>query len=105
MEGKAARGRLIGKILRRRPSSPLPLSRAPRGLQTFCRAGMRLVPLSRQVFSEAAAMTRQSARGLRASDALHLAAALEAGVMTIATLDTVMARNAKRLKLKTVEFQ
>ena len=49
-------------------------------------------------------MAGQSAHGLRSSDALHLAVAREIGAKTIATLDATMAGNAKRLKLKTVDF-
>ncbi len=49
-------------------------------------------------------MARQSAHGLRSSDALHLAVALEIGAKTIATLDATMTSNAKRFKMKTVAF-
>ena len=41
---------------------------------------------------------------LRAGDALHLACAERAGAKGVATLDEVMARNARRLKLKPVAF-
>lgn len=75
-----------------------------RSFETFCRSGLRLAPVSRRAFEGAAKMVRQSAHGLRSSDALHLAAALEIGAKTIATLDATMAGNAKRLKLKTVDF-
>ena len=75
-----------------------------RSFETFCQAGLRLAPVSRRAFDEAAKMARQPEYGLRSSDALHLAVACEIGVKTIATLDTVMASNAKRLKIKTVEF-
>ena len=62
------------------------------------------MPVSRQAFESAAKMTRESAHGLRAGDALHLAAALEIGAQTIATLDAVMSANAKRLKMTVVAF-
>ena len=75
-----------------------------RSFETFCRAGLRLASVSRRAFAEAAKMARQPAHGLRSSDALHLAVALEIGANTIATLDSMMASNAKRLKIKTVEF-
>ena len=75
-----------------------------RSFETFCQAGLRLAPVSRQAFEEAAKMARQPMHGLRSSDALHLAVALEIGAKTIATLDTMMASNAKRLKMKAVEF-
>ena len=75
-----------------------------RGFETFCASGLRLAPVSRNAFREAAKMIRDPAHGLRASDALHLAVAIEIGAKTIATLDANMASNAKRLKLKTVAF-
>jgi hypothetical protein len=62
--------------------------------------GMRIIPVSRAAFREAAQLSKQHRHGLRAADALHLATALEAGAASIATLDTVLAVNAKRLKLK-----
>ncbi len=61
--------------------------------------GTRLIPVSRTAFRRAAELARQYRHGLRAADALHLAAALEAGATSIATLDGIMASNAKRLKL------
>jgi predicted nucleic acid-binding protein len=45
-----------------------------------------------------------AAHGLRAGDALHLAVAEAAGVLQMATLDDVLARNAHRLQIKTVPF-
>ena len=75
-----------------------------RSFETFCQTGLRLAPVSRQAFAEAASMTRRATHGLRAGDALHLAVALEIGAKTLATLDIMMAGNAKRLKLQTVDF-
>jgi uncharacterized protein len=63
-------------------------------------SGLRLIPVSRAAFREAAGLAKQHRYGLRAADALHLATALEAGANSVATLDGVMATNAKRLKLK-----
>jgi predicted nucleic acid-binding protein len=62
--------------------------------------GLRIIPVSRSAFREAAHLARQHRHGLRAADALHLATALEAGAASMATLDAVLATNAKRLKLK-----
>jgi predicted nucleic acid-binding protein len=45
-------------------------------------------------------LTLDAASGLRAGDALHLAAALGIKAKSIATLDEVLAKNAKRMKLK-----
>jgi len=42
--------------------------------------------------------------GSRASEALHLAAALSAKAKSMATLDEVLARNAKQMKMKAVVF-
>ena len=75
-----------------------------RSFETFFRSGLRVMPVSRDTFEAAAKMAREPAHGLRAGDALHLAAALEMGARTIATLDTVMSANAKRLKMKVVAF-
>ena len=75
-----------------------------RSFGAFCRSGLRLGTVSRRAFEEAARMARQPAYGLRSGDALHLAVAREISASTIATLDTTMARRAKRLKMKTVEF-
>lgn len=75
-----------------------------REFEAFCGAGLRLLPLSRGAFREAAVLARQHGHGLRAGDALHLAAALEAGVKVLATLDANQAANARRLRLRTVGF-
>jgi len=47
-------------------------------------------------------MAMDAAAGLRAGDALHLACALEAKAQGIVTLDTILAKNATRFKLKLV---
>jgi predicted nucleic acid-binding protein len=61
----------------------------------FCKSGLRLLPVSRKAFTEAAGMARNAASGLRSGDALHLAMALEAGATGIATVDETLAKNAK----------
>ena len=61
----------------------------------FCKSGLRLLPVSRKAFAEAAGMARHAASGLRSGDALHLAMALEAGASGIATADETLAKNAK----------
>jgi len=61
----------------------------------FCASGLRLLPVSRKAFAEAARMARNAASGLRSGDALHLAMALEAGASAIATTDEALAKNAK----------
>ncbi|MGE8364711.1 hypothetical protein ACU4GI_35910 [Cupriavidus basilensis] len=49
-------------------------------------------------------LTLDASAGLRAGDALHLASALYAKATTMATLDDVLARNAKRMKINPLEF-
>ena len=61
----------------------------------FCNSGLRLLPVSRKAFAEAAGMARKATSGLRSGDALHLAMALEAGASGIATADETLAKNAK----------
>ncbi len=66
--------------------------------------GLRLAPVSRAAFKLAADMAQAHRYGLRSGDSLHLAIAQEVGAKTIATMDGTMARNAKRLKMATVQF-
>lgn len=72
--------------------------------ERFCSQGVRLAPPDPAVFHLAATLIRASDRGLRAGDALHLAAALTAQCDSIATLDGVLADDALRsgLKLATI---
>ena len=75
-----------------------------RSFETFCHSGLRLAPVSRNAFEVAAKLVREPLYGLRSGDALHLAVAKEIGAKIISTLDATMASNAKRLKMKIVEF-
>ena len=72
--------------------------------QLLASSGLRLVPVSRSAFKAAADLAQAHIHGLRAGDALHLAVAQEMGAKTIATLDGMMAKNAKRLKITPVRF-
>jgi uncharacterized protein len=63
----------------------------------FVRTGVRLAPVSREMFARAAALAGDPANRLRAGDALHLAAALTLSAKSIATLDTDLGNNAKKL--------
>lgn len=60
----------------------------------MCANDLQLPPVEATTFHKAA--------GLRAGDALHLACAIEAKAQCLMTLDTVMAKNAKRCKVKSV---
>jgi predicted nucleic acid-binding protein len=67
--------------------------------ERFCANDLQLMPVEFATFNRAAAMTLDASTGLRAGDSLHLAAALEIKANSMATLDSVLARNAKRIKL------
>ena len=70
--------------------------------ERLCGNDLQLLPVAPATFHRAAVLTRDATTGLRAGDSLHLAAALEAKVKSMATLDDVLAKNVKRLKLKLV---
>ena len=70
----------------------------------FCGAGLRLVPVSRKAFEEAARMVRDAASGLRSGDSLHLAVALEIAASSMATADANLDANAKKKGLATIRF-
>ena len=61
---------------------------------------LRLLAVMPAHFHRAAELLLGASSGLRAGDALHLACAEAAGVKQIATLDEVLSRNARRLKIK-----
>ena len=62
-------------------------------------ADLRLLPVEPVNFHRAAELVLDAPSALRAGDALHLAAAEAAGAQHMATLDDVLARNARRLKI------
>jgi predicted nucleic acid-binding protein len=66
---------------------------------------LRLLPVENMDFRRAAMLTLSASNGIRAGDALHLACAERVGAKGIATLDTVMADNARRLRLKPVALR
>jgi len=63
---------------------------------------LRLLPVEATDFHRAAMLTLDAASGIRAGDALHLACAERAGAKALVTLDGVMAKNARRVRLKPV---
>ncbi len=72
--------------------------------ERICANDLQLLPIEPATFHQAAMLTMKGASGLRAGDALHLACALEAKAKSMATLDVLLAKNAKLLKLKSVEI-
>ena len=70
----------------------------------FCGTGLRLVPVSRSAFADAARLAREAGSGLRAGDSLHLAVALEIAAAAIATADGTLARRAEVEGLQAVSF-
>jgi predicted nucleic acid-binding protein len=68
-------------------------------------ADLRLLPVEAAHFHRAAELVLDAASALRAGDALHLACAEAAGAKYIATLDDVLARNAQRLKIRTIALR
>ncbi|MCM8626966.1 MAG: type II toxin-antitoxin system VapC family toxin [Candidatus Accumulibacter sp.] len=73
-----------------------------RQFERLCANDLRLLPLEPATFHRAALLTLDASSGLRAGDSLHLAAAIDANAIRIATLDAVLAENAKRQGLKLV---
>lgn len=71
-----------------------------RRFERLCANDLQLLSVEPVAFHRAAVLTLDAATGLRAGDSLHLAAALEAKAKSMATLDDVLAKNAKRMKLK-----
>jgi predicted nucleic acid-binding protein len=65
---------------------------------------LRLLPLDRDIFNQAAHLVRNSKNGLRAADALHLALALRVGAAAFFTLYLRLAESAKHSKLLSVDF-
>ena len=72
--------------------------------ERVCANDLQLLAVDATTFHRAAVLTLDAASGLRAGDALHLACALDAKAQELVTLDATMAKNAKRLKLKSVEI-
>jgi predicted nucleic acid-binding protein len=65
---------------------------------------VRLIPVETVDFHRAAMLTLDAQSGIRAADALHLACAERAGARGLATLDGVMLKNARRVRLKPVSL-
>lgn len=70
--------------------------------ERVCANDLQLLPVEAMMFHRAAMLTMDASGGLRAGDALHLACAMEAKAAGLVTLDAVLAKNAKRVNVKTV---
>ncbi len=70
--------------------------------ERMCANDLQLLPVEPSHFHQAATLCMDVSAALRAGDALHLACAIAARATGLITLDSVMAKNAKRLKLKPV---
>lgn len=70
--------------------------------ERVCANDLQLLPVDVMTFHKAALLTMDAAAGLRAGDALHLACAMQAKAQGMVTLDAVLAKNAKRVKVKPV---
>lgn len=68
--------------------------------ERLCANDMQLIPVEPVTFHRAAILALDPDSGLRAGDALHLAAALDAKAKGMATLDEILAKNAKQMKLR-----
>lgn len=72
--------------------------------ERLCAGDLQLLPVDPPTFHRAATLTLDISTGLRAGDALHLAAALHVKAKSMATLDDVLARNARSMKIKPVSL-
>ncbi|MBP9652785.1 MAG: type II toxin-antitoxin system VapC family toxin [Candidatus Desulfobacillus denitrificans] len=68
--------------------------------ERLCANDLQLVPVEPATFHRATVLALDAGSDLRAGDALHLAAALDVKAKGMATLDEVLAKYARRLKLK-----
>lgn len=72
--------------------------------ERLCAGDLQPLPLEPATFHRAAVPTLDATTGLRAGDALHLAAALQAKAKRVAPLDDVLSRNAKQMKIAALAF-
>jgi predicted nucleic acid-binding protein len=90
--------------VRRREINDKQAKAAWANFDAFCGSGLRLLPVTRQAFQQAAHLARDIASGLRSGDSLHLAMAIEVGAEGIATADSNFAKNAKASGLTVNQF-
>lgn len=70
--------------------------------EAICNNDIELMPIDNKVFYSAGLLVLDSSSKLRPGDALHLAAAKSLKARSIITLDKVLEKNAKRLKIKAI---
>lgn len=70
--------------------------------ERMCANDLQLLPVDAMTFHKAALLTMNAMTGLRAGDALHLACAMDAKATGMVTLDTVLAKNSRRYKVKPI---
>ena len=70
--------------------------------ERMCANDLQLLLVQAMTFHRAAMLTMDVSAGLRDGDALHLACAMEVKAEGLVTLDVVLAKNAKRVKVKPV---
>jgi len=70
--------------------------------ERICANDLELLSVDVMTFHKAAMLTMDASAALRAGDALHLACAMVAKANGLVTLDVVLAKNAKRVKVKPV---
>jgi uncharacterized protein len=70
--------------------------------ERLCANDLELLPVESAVFHQAALLTMNHRSGLRAGDALHLACALAIKAKSLATLDVLLAKNARQLKIECI---
>lgn len=72
--------------------------------ERMCASDLQLLPVEHAMFYHAAILALDVESGLRSGDALHLASAISAKAKSIATLDGLLAKNAKRQKLNITDI-
>ena len=70
--------------------------------ERMCANDLQLLPVEAAAFHKAALLTMDVRAALRSGDALHLACAVKVKAHGMVTLDAVLAKSAKHLKLKLV---
>jgi uncharacterized protein len=72
--------------------------------ERLCANDLQLLPIDPSTYHRAAILALDAGSGLRAGDALHLAAAHDSKAASMATLDKVLAKNAKRHGITAIKF-